>query len=1182
MIGSNIFLYSRVFHQVRRRLSYFLSSAALVVMAPHLAWAQEIDCTEGYDILPAECVQANAGLVVDTEATPNTEFEAKPVTNNSGFVFSIDGTSVNADPRVIGPIRQADIALARADIRVSFDGLNVKPRLDLEYAELGRNRYELQSRLNYPGFVSRAEMRIIDLDALGGPRLVQTLAIEPNGVTNVDLPNNNQYAVVHRVYDSQGRYDETHPIALAGADPRGLVAGVEDGTDNAAIRRIPVHGGAVTVSSNNVAPGSVVATLGEVVRPTADGSFVIQRILAPGAHDIAVVVNGPLAQDFSRRVDIPNAEWFYTAIIDATVGMRLGDEIADEDRVYTRGRVAGYVDGKFANGTTVTASIDTQEEALSDLFRNLDQKDPRNVIARVDPYSVYRVFGDDSSAVDNTPTAGRIYLKIERENNFFLWGDYKNVIIGNAFVRNDRSLYGAQAQLVSRDLTRAGEPRIKVQAYAAQPDTAAGRDVFRGTGGSVYFLRQQDINYGSTNLAVEVRDRATNRLVERRPLVEGVDYTINHLQGSIVLRNPLTGREDSGLIAFDPSGDSYVNLVANYEYTPTLSDVNTFAYGARAETWVSDNIRVGASALSEQTDGQDDQIVYGADVLVEFGQDSSLRADYAKSKGPGFASSYSTDGGLIVDTVAASAGTGEAFGTEANIALGDIGLRMPGYVSGYYQRRQQGFSTQDYHVGADTGDETLWGLATELEISPLITAHLGYDHYENQADDYTNTAKASLDYAINDRLSASLGLSHIEKSSAGETGQRTDLAGRIEYVHSDQLTIYGFAQGAISKDRLAENNRAGIGATYKINDRWDITGEVYGSNAGAGGKALINYQADDASSLYFGYERDPSRNIALSEHGGDDWGRFTIGGTQRVSDRVSYYSETRYDLFSEGLSLTGAYGVNYQVNEYLRHELSVEGGRVVDPVNGDLNRLAISLGSFYEDDRLSIRSRAEYRQDRGTTNGTSRDADVYILDLSGRYKYSEAARLGFGLSYYDTNTDQSSVLDGRVIDGNLSYAYRPIDNDKLNFLFGYRYYHDMYGQRIDGDDVNRIRQKSHVASADGIYEYDDQWEFGAKIGARLAETSASQTVPFVENNAWLGVLNARYHIVHNWDILAEGRVLQTFPYGSRDYGLLIAAYHHFGNNLKLGIGYNFGSFSDDLTDLTYDDQGAFINLIGKF
>jgi hypothetical protein len=37
-----------------------------------------------------------------------------------------------------------------------------------------------------------------------------------------------------------------------------------------------------------------------------------------------------------------------------------------------------------------------------------------------------------------------------------------------------------------------------------------------------------------------------------------------------------------------------------------------------------------------------------------------------------------------------------------------------------------------------------------------------------------------------------------------------------------------------------------------------------------------------------------------------------------------------------------------------------------------------------------------------------------------------------------------------------------------------------------------------------------------------------------------------------------------------------------GDNFNIGVGYNFGRFSDDLRDLVADDHGIFINAIGKF
>jgi hypothetical protein len=49
----------------------------------------------------------------------------------------------------------------------------------------------------------------------------------------------------------------------------------------------------------------------------------------------------------------------------------------------------------------------------------------------------------------------------------------------------------------------------------------------------------------------------------------------------------------------------------------------------------------------------------------------------------------------------------------------------------------------------------------------------------------------------------------------------------------------------------------------------------------------------------------------------------------------------------------------------------------------------------------------------------------------------------------------------------------------------------------------------------------------------------------------------------------------------RRSGALVTVYRYFGKNFKVGVGYNFTDFSDDLTDLSYDHHGLFFNLVGS-
>jgi hypothetical protein len=45
-------------------------------------------------------------------------------------------------------------------------------------------------------------------------------------------------------------------------------------------------------------------------------------------------------------------------------------------------------------------------------------------------------------------------------------------------------------------------------------------------------------------------------------------------------------------------------------------------------------------------------------------------------------------------------------------------------------------------------------------------------------------------------------------------------------------------------------------------------------------------------------------------------------------------------------------------------------------------------------------------------------------------------------------------------------------------------------------------------------------------------------------------------------------------------GALTTVSRYLGDNLKIGIGYNFTDFSDDLTDLSFEHHGVFVSITG--
>src|SRR5689334_23397819 len=94
-------------------------------------------------------------------------------------------------------------------------------------------------------------------------------------------------------------------------------------------------------------------------------------------------------------------------------------------------------------------------------------------------------------------------------------------------------------------------------------------EAFRGTGGSLYFLRHQDILTGSERVRIEIRDKASGIVTGVVNLRETTDYDIDYLQGRVLLSQPLTSTADDNLLVRSAglSGNE-AYLVVRYEYTP--------------------------------------------------------------------------------------------------------------------------------------------------------------------------------------------------------------------------------------------------------------------------------------------------------------------------------------------------------------------------------------------------------------------------------------------------------------------------------------------------------------------------------------------------------------------------------------------------------------------------------------
>src|SRR6185503_7369655 len=285
-------------------------------------------------------------------------------------------------------------------------------------------------------------------------------------------------------------------------------------------------------------------------------------------------------------------------------------------------QLAFFLNGKLGDAWRLTASADTRDAPIHDLFSNFLNKSPESLFRRIDPDYHYPTFGDDATVEEMAPTLGKFYVKAAHGDDYAMWGNFKVGYMDNELAQVDRGLYGMNLHYESEGTTSFGDRRYAVDGFTAEPGTVASFEQFRGTGGSLYYLRRQDILTGSERIRVELRDHASGLVVGVRNLTPGIDYDIDYLQGRVLLSEPLASTSEDNLLVRDSSlhGDE-AYLVVRYEYTPGFDELDALSVGAQGHYWFGEHVKLGLTA-NNNSQGDADSGLEAADVTVRINSDS--------------------------------------------------------------------------------------------------------------------------------------------------------------------------------------------------------------------------------------------------------------------------------------------------------------------------------------------------------------------------------------------------------------------------------------------------------------------------------------------------------------------------------------------------------------------------------
>jgi flagellar motor protein MotB len=1143
--------------------------------------------------------------------------------------ITVDGRPVNDPAKSNEDLQRCtDVALDAADIRFSFDRLNLKPRLnvtawpnairyrddpDSEYPE---NLTRFRAYTNYPAFIERAEVRIFAAGQSVRDVPLVVLEVGADGTVEwqadfdtIEAPGR-ELTYVLRVYDRSGRFDETAAQRLwiidrQSADIPGLDAERElqvgYGENRLALQNIPLSGGTVRVHGSGIPADHTVWFGGEPVPVGADGGFIAEKILDRGLHTVEVAVLDPAGNGelFLRDLELKKRDWFYVGIADVTIASSdtsgPAELLADDQQRYRDdfvidGRLAGYVTGRFGNDWRLTASADTLEGPVEDLFSNFADKSPDALFRRIDPDYHYPTFGDDSTVEEGAPTLGKFYLKLQQRDNYGLWGNFNIGYLDNSLAHVDRGLYGANLHYESQATTSFGERRLFVDGFAAQPGTVASRDEFRGTGGSLYFLRHQDLLMGSERVRIEIRDKDSGIVVAVKNLVPMLDYTIDYLQGRIMLAEPLSATADDSLLVDSGAGlGNEVYLVARYEYTPGFTDIDTMANGGRVHYWFGDHVRLGITA-SHSKAGEDKSDLNGGDLLFRKSANSWLRIEGAKSEGPGDATLLSADGGFSFDGTGVVDLTGDsatAHRVEASIGFADIREGARGKVTLYQQQVEAGYSAPGLATLRDTDQ---YGGTLSMPLTGRLDIRAKADRRIQDEGLETTAGEVDVDYQVSDHWTVSAGARNEERKDNSPVvpltqieGERTDAVVRATYDSRDRWLAYAFVQDTVRTTGNQEDNaRVGSGGAYRFTDRFRMTAEASTGDLGEAGRIGSDYLYSDRTTIYTNYALENER----TDHGvRARSGNLISGFRSRYSDTTSMYVEERYSHGDVPTGLIHASGIDLAPTDRWNFGVNADYGKLRDQqTSADTKRRAIGVRVGYGFDALKVFSALEYRVDEteGPDLGISKRT-TWLTRNNLRYQINPDWRLIGKLNHMESDSSLGEFFDGTWTEAVIGYGYRPVRHDRLNALVRYTWFYNVPtpGQVSTQNIAAEYIQKSHILSLDTLYDLTPRWSVGGKYAYRLGQLSMDRVNPqFFDSRAHLYVARVDWRFLAQWEALAEARLLDLPDAQDRRSGALVALYRKLGDHVKIGAGYNFSDFSDDLTDLDYDHQGVFINLIG--
>lgn len=596
-------------------------------------------------------------------------------------------------------------------------------------------------------------------------------------------------------------------------------------------------------------------------------------------------------------------DWILIGFAEGTVGFKsVSDNLVAanaagiEDGYFEDGRIAFFAKGQIKGEYLLTLAYDSE----SDRRENSDRFQ-----TQIDPNAFYSLYADQSEQRYEASSQRKLYVKLEREQFFALFGDFDTGLSITELARYQRRFNGLKIEYQGDN---AG-----YSVFAAETDQSFMRDEIRGDGTSgLYRLSSAPIIANSESVRIEIRDRFdASRVLSSDTMSRFLDYNLDTLDGSLFFKKPVPSRDAN----FNP-----IFIVVEYESSASANE-DVIAGGRMSLRISNDKMEVGVTHINEGQQGAEADLS-GVDFRWQANETTLVKAEYATTN---------RNIAGVDQEASAYQMTVEHRGEKAD-------------VRAYVKEVEQNFGL-GHQSAAESGIRKA-GVDARIRLNErFVIEGEAYAQQNLETGTHRTVGRGLVRYE-NGSFTASSGLSYAEDEFADGETRKSELAevGLSQRLFGGRLTLR--VNGNVANDEDAENTdyptSLVVGVDYRLGDGVDLFAEW-----------------EDSSS------RDIEATMTRVGVRASPWSRAQIN-TSVTSESTEYGPRVFANLgLTQGFQIRDNWYLDVGVDQ--TNTIVQSGARIFDTdrelVSGSLNEdfLAAYVGAMYSAELWSANTRIEHR-----------------------------------------------------------------------------------------------------------------------------------------------------------------------------------------------------------------------------